>query len=322
MSKAPGKSNRKGISLFQATQMFSTERKAEAWFVRQRWGASNRIRCPFCDSNRLQTKPNRKPQPWRCLECKKHFSVKTNSFMHASNIPLSKWGMAIYLFSTNLKGVSSMKLHRDLGITQQSAWHMAHRIRNGWSSSHKKFTGPVEVDEAYIGAREDRKHASKRKHPGSGVGGKEAIVGIKDRETNQIVAAHTPHARAVDVKPFVRKHTNPDTMLYTDNSTVYKGVQRFREIVRHSLGEYVRGKVHTNGIESFWASLKRGRLGVYHHFSVKHLQRYVNEFAGRHNLRPFDTEAQMGMMVRGGLGKQLRYIDLIGPRHTRQPRMI
>ena len=111
-------------------------------------------------------------------------------------------------------------------------------------------------------------------------------------------------------------------MVYTDEARAYQGLPRPHESVKHSVSEFVRGMAHTNGIESHWASLKRGHDGVYHHFSAKHLHRYIVEFAGRHNARPLDTIDMMGTITRQSVGKRLRYSDLIGPKHTRQPRML
>ena len=122
----PGKHYRKGITIMDAVQKFDTEEKAETWFIQQRW--PDGVSCPFCESSRIATIANRKPQPFRCKSCRKHFSVKTDTLMHSSNISLSKWAISFYLFATSLKGVSSMKLHRDLGIGQEAAWYMGHRI--------------------------------------------------------------------------------------------------------------------------------------------------------------------------------------------------
>ena len=130
----------------EAAQLSSTEEQAEAWFVARRW--PNGIACPDCGGVNLHTRSNgRKTPTYHCNDCKKDFTVKTGATMHDSKLPLSKWGLAFYLFSTNLKGISSMKLHRELGITQKSAWHLAHRIRMTWDYATEKLAGPVEVDE-------------------------------------------------------------------------------------------------------------------------------------------------------------------------------
>ena len=316
---APGQAHRKGLSLIQVTRKFSTEGKATQWFISRRW--PDGIRCAWCVSDAISPRKHRS-MAFHCRTCRKDFSVKTNSILHGSKIPLSKWAIAFYLYSTNLKGVSSMKLHRDLDITQKSAWHMAHRIREAFDNELFKFDGPVEVDEPYIGGKEGNKHEWKKQNAGRGPVGKAAVVGIKDRETNRIAVMPVDSTDAATLQDLVHERTNPDTLVFTDEARAYDGLGRPHGRVKHSVKEFVNGMIHTNGMESHWAMLKRAYVGVYHHMSRKHLGRYSNEFAGRHNARQLDTEAQMSALLQGGIGKRLPLAELIGPKSTRQPAML
>ena len=304
----PGKSNRQGISLVQAIQRFGDEKKAEDWFIERRW--PNGIACPHCGSIKLRERVSRKPMPFHCADCRKYFSVKTGTLLQKSKLSLSTWAIAFYLYSTNLKGVSSMKLHRDLGITQKSAWHLAHRIREAWNVTADKFAGPVEVDETYIGGLEKNKHQSKKLNAGRGTVGKVAVAGVKDRETNKVNAKVVNQTDSATLHGFVVDRTDESAKVYTDEARAYNGLPRDREAVKHSVKEYVKGQAHTNGIESFWSMLKRGYHGTYHQMSEKHLERYINEFSGRHNSRPLDTEDQMTALAKATAGKRLSYREL------------
>ena len=303
--KAPGKHYRVGVSLDELIDRFPNEIAAKTWFESIRWPHGRT--CPYCASTHTKPIPRERPMPYHCRTCRKYFSVKTGTVMQASNLPLRKWVIGFYLMSTNLKGVSSMKLHRDLKVTQKTAWMMAQKIREAWAQD-RPLAGPVEVDETYVGGKDRNKHARRRTQHGNSYGVKQAVVGMKSRTTNEVVAQPVDPVSAATLQRFVVANTEGTLHVYSDTNRGYWGLrqQGYRlDQVNHSAGEYVRAQAHTNGIESFWAMLKRGYHGTFHKMSTKHLHRYVTEFAGRHNVREADTLEQMAFLARGVVGKRL-----------------
>ena len=311
---APGKAYRKGLTLIDMMRMFPDEQAAAEWFELTLWGRTRY--CGKCGSENTREVPNAKPMPYWCTDCRGYFSVRTGTPLARSKIPLQKWAIAIYLCLTSLKSVSSMKLHRDIGVSQPAAWFMLHRIREAWAQDADDsgdFSGPVEVDESYFGGKRANMSNAKRKalaDTGRGAVGKTAVVGAKDRASNRVRAKVVESTDAPTLQGFVGDHAMPNATIYTDEAAAYSGLPFDHESVKHSVLEYVRGQIHTNGVESFWSMLKRAHKGTFHKISPKHLDRYVQEFAAKHNMRDSDTLVQMRDTVARLVGRNLLYVDL------------
>ena len=315
---APGKHHRKGITLLEIAAMFGTETKARKWIEQLRW--PNGPHCPHCGSFNVQSNVKHKSQTHRCRDCpnKPMFTVRVGTVMHRSHLSHREWAIGLYLFTANIKGVSSMRLHRELGIGQKAAWFMLHRLRTAGEAGEAAFAGPVEADETFMGGKRKNMSNAKRRQLakegfGRGPSGKEIVVGVKDRETNEIRAKVVPNADTANVAGFVTANTRKGAKVYTDEARVYSALKAWfdHESVNHSVSEFVRDMAHTNGVESFWSMLKRGHDGIYHKMSPKHLDKYVTEFVHRHNIRGQDTIDQMGDIVRRMIGKRVKYADLI-----------
>ncbi len=267
MSKnAPGKAHRKGLTLLEIADMFRDKDTSREWIAKERW--PNGPHCPYCGTFNVQSNIKHKTMTHRCRECERKpmFTLRTGSIMEGTKLKYRVWAVGMYLITTNIKGVSSMRVHRELGISQKAAWFMLHRLRLAFEGDGGAFAGPVEADETYIGGKRKNMSNTKRnalKDTGRGPVGKEAVAGVKDSETKRVCAKVVQNIDKETLQGFVVDNTADDATVYTDEASDYEGMPRHHEAVKHSVSEYVRGMAHTNGMESFWSILKRGHQGIY-----------------------------------------------------------
>ena len=246
--RSPSKAHREALTVIELFRMFPDDAAAERWFEDQRW-PEGRF-CPDCGSTSTAAVKSRKPMPYRCRECRGHFSVRKGTVMQSSKVGLQNLAIALYMMTTGLKGTSRMKLHREVGIRQATAWFLMQRIREGFMQGFPmSFPGPVETDETHIGGKRKNMPRAKRKAlKGRGAVGKMAVVGAKDRETNRVVARPVASTDKPTLQGFIREHTAPGATVYTDEAAAHEGMPFGHEAVCHSVGEYVRGQAHTNRI--------------------------------------------------------------------------
>ena len=303
----------------QLTQAFPNNLAAEQWLERLRWPDKADMKCPSCDSDDIIEVASRRPTPFRCRPCRFRFSVRKGTIMEGTNIGLQKWVFAVYAMVTSPKGIASTKLCKESNLPQPTAWFLLQRIREGFTDwkgepinllDGERMEGVVEVDEAYFGGQWRFMHYDRKKRYASWHDQKEIIVGMKNRETGQIIAKVVPDRTREVLQRFIHERIKDGTVVFTDDHSSYRGTP-MHKFVDHSGWKFVDGEIHVNGMENFWSVIKRGYKGIYHRMSPKHLQRYVNEFAGRLNIRDKDTLEKMAIVCTGLFGKRLRRQDLI-----------
>jgi len=297
--------------------IFTDLEAARKHFEAIRW--PNGPYCPFCGSfDRVAALGGQSMGPgwYHCKDCRKKFTAAVGTIYERSHIPVTKWMLATHLMCASKKGMSAHQLHRMLGLPYKTAWFMAMRIREGMRDP--KFGPPlggegkaVEADETYIGGKERNKHARKRTSAVGGMG-KEIAFSLVERG-GKVRSHHVPDVSAATLRPILVAHIDAKSFLVTDDAGQYRHMKDdfpAHATVNHGIGEYVRGDAHSNTVESYFAILKRGITGTYHHVSQQHLKRYLGEFDFRYNERMAleVTDAERATKaVKGVVGKRVNY---------------
>jgi len=300
-------------TLDELTRAFPDEQTCIEHFRAIRW--AHGAFCPYCGGARIYDFSDKRTH--KCGDCRQRFSIKVGTIFEDTKLSLRKWFIAIWMITSHKKGIASTQLAKDLGVTQKTAWFMLHRLRTAseTGSFNRMLDGEVEVDETFVGGKAYNKHGRRSGGGRGGIGsGKTPVVGAVERG-GEVFARASKSVDAATLKGFVRQNVSPRVdLLVTDEWIGYRGLaaEYPHEVIRHTHGEYAKGRAHTNTIEGFWSLFKRQVYGIHHWVSTKHLQRYVNEATWRYNRREALEGSRVNSLLASAYGKRLRYRELIG----------